>query len=153
MSGQLDPTQFTRESAERIARVVRAAELSVPQVRPLSFERVDAPRKEKVIRVCTFTGAWGVDSLKTVVLSNGTTTTETVSATNMFFDLPSNGETPCLIAKADKSWYLVSSRCTSVDVITGATLGTTGLVFIKSTMFVPATVHTASITIGTTACA
>ena len=48
----LEPTQFTRESAERIANVVRAAELASPVARPLSFERVDT-FKSKPFRVCT----------------------------------------------------------------------------------------------------
>jgi len=109
MSKPTDATQFTLESAERIARVVRAAELGSPQARALTFDRVDAQRKEKVFRVCTFTGAWAIDSAKTVTFRNVTTTPNTVSAVNLFFPISSasTAAIKCAVAKDGTAWYLV----------------------------------------------
>lgn len=151
MSNPLDATQFTRESAERIARVVRAAELGSPQARALTFDSV-APQPPKVFRVCTFTGAWAIDSAKTVTFRNVTSTPNTVSAVNLFCDLPNYGQRACSVAKAGTAWYLVASQFTSVDVVVGATLGTAGLTFTRSLLRVPATATATSISIGTTAC-
>jgi len=151
MSGPQDPTQFTRESAERIGRVVRAAELAVPQTPALTFDRAVQPQ-QKVFRVCTFTGAWSIDSAKTVTFRNVTSTPNTVSAVNLFCDLPDYGQRACSVAKAGTAWYLVASQFTSVDVVTGATLGTAGLTFTKAVLRVPATAAAASFSIGTTAC-
>ena len=125
MSNPLDATQFTLESAERIARVVRAAELGSPQARALTFERVDAaPRKEKVFRVCTFTGAWAIGDSKTVTFRNVTTTPNTVSAVNLFFPVGTGQASTlnCAVAKDGTAWYLI-------DV----PMQTATAIFIKST--------------------
>jgi hypothetical protein len=107
MSKPQEPTQFTRESAERIARVVRAAELAVPQARPLTFDRIDPQRK--IFRVCTFTGSWAIGSAKTVTFRNVTNTPNTVSAVNLFFPISSapTATINCAVAKDGTAWYLV----------------------------------------------
>jgi hypothetical protein len=104
----LEPTQFTRESAERIASVVRAAELASPAARPLSFDRVDTP-KQRLFRVCTFTGAWSINATKTVTFKNQTATPNTVAAVNLFFPFSAatNATTDCAIAKEGTAWYLI----------------------------------------------
>ena len=108
MSGPLDPTQFTRESAERIANVVRAAELSGPVARPLTFERVDFVRNQKNFRVCTFTGAWATGSSKVVTFKYQTQTPNTASALNLFFPITSTASSgDCAIAKEGTSWFLI----------------------------------------------
>jgi hypothetical protein len=108
MASPRDPTQFTLESAERIANVVRAAELASPAARPLSFDRVDT-QKPRLFRVCTFTGAWSINDTKTVTFKNQTTTPNTASVTNLFFPVTSTaaGSTDCAIAKEGTSWYLI----------------------------------------------
>jgi hypothetical protein len=105
----LEPTQFTRESAERIANVVRAAELASPAARPLSFDRVDTPQKQRLFRVCTFTGAWSIGDTKTVTFKYQTATPNTVVATNLFFPVTSTaaGNTDCAIAKDGTAWFLI----------------------------------------------
>jgi DNA uptake protein ComE-like DNA-binding protein len=112
MSKPTDATQFTLESAERIARVVRAAELGSPQARALTFDRVEIQRKQKPFRVCTFTGAWSIDSAKTVTFRNVTSTPNTVSAVNLFAALTASGSArACAIAKDGTAWYLIAARC------------------------------------------
>jgi len=108
MTNPLDPTQFTRESAERIANVVRAAELSAPDGRPLSFERVDFIKNPKLFRVCTFTGAWATGSTNTVTFKYQTQTPNTASALNLFFPIASTSAAgDCAIAKEGTSWFLI----------------------------------------------
>jgi hypothetical protein len=114
MSTPGDPTQFTRESAERIGRVVRAAELAVPQAKPLAFDLAELPAK-KVFRVCTFTGTWSIDSEKTLTFYNITSTPNTVSAFNIFADIAGGTSSACLtscgIAKSGTAWYLIAAGC------------------------------------------
>jgi hypothetical protein len=124
----LEPTQFTRESAERIANVVRAAELASPAARPLSFDRVDTPQKPKAFRVCTFTGAWSINATKTVTFKNQTATPNTVAAVNLFFPVTSTatGNTDCAIAKDGTAWYLIDVPFeTATAVFAGSTSSST----------------------------
>ena len=106
----LEPTQFTRESAERIANVVRAAELASPAARPLSFDRLDTPQKQRLFRVCTFTGAWSKNTVKTVTFRGITTTPSTVSASNIFANITATAGN-CAIAKDGTAWYLIAAEC------------------------------------------
>jgi hypothetical protein len=122
----LEPTQFTRESAERIANVVRAAELASPAARPLSFDRVDT-QKQRLFRVCTFTGAWSINDTKTVTFKNQTATPNTVAAMNLFFPVTSTatGNTDCAIAKEGTAWYLIDVPFeTATAIFVGATAST-----------------------------
>jgi hypothetical protein len=108
MRRPLDPTQFTRESAERIATVVRSAELASPAARPLSFERVDFFKQSKVFRVCAFTGAWPTGVEKVVTFKYQTATPNTASAINLFFPVSNTATSgDCAIAKDGTSWFLV----------------------------------------------
>jgi hypothetical protein len=114
MASPRDPTQFTLESAERIANVVRAAELASPAARPLSFDRLDAPQKSKVFRVCTFTGAWSINATKTVTFKNQTATPNTVAAVNLFCGLSPTAACDVSIAKEGTAWYLVQPNVTQL---------------------------------------
>ena len=110
----LEPTQFTRESAERIANVVRAAELASPAARPLSFDRLDTPQKQRLFRVCTFTGAWSINATKTVTFRNQTATPNTVAAVNLFCGLSPTAACDVSIAKEGTAWYLVQPNVTQL---------------------------------------
>jgi hypothetical protein len=138
MSSPRDPTQFTRESAERIANVVRAAEFASPAARPLNFERVDVAQKAKLFRVCTFDGAWPVGSSKTVTLKGSAVT---VVAVNLFCGL-SPGTVTCdvSIAKDGTTWYLVQPNVTQLPGYSAS--GTQVMVIVSGNLQF----------IGTTAC-
>lgn len=112
MSTPRDPTQFTRESAERIGRVVRAAELATPVARPLNFEAIPAMRNPKVFRVATYTGAWSINATKTVTFKYQTATPNTATVLNLFFPVANTaaGSRDCAIAKEGTSWFLVDVR-------------------------------------------
>jgi len=108
MASPRDPTQFTRESAERIANVVRAAELSTPESRPLSFAREDFFRNRKIFRVCTFTGQWPTGVEKVVTFKYQTATPNTASAMNLFYPIAKTAAAgDCAIAKDGNAWFLV----------------------------------------------
>jgi len=148
----LEPTQFTRESAERIANVVRAAELASPAARPLSFERVDTP-KQRLFRVCTFTGAWSIGDTKTVTFKNQTATPNTVAAVNLFFPFSAatNATTDCAIAKDGTAWYLIDVPFeTATAVFAGST--TTGIVVSSTQSTSRVTDVTLSATLNTSNC-
>ena len=114
----LSPTQFTRESAERIARVVRRVEAGTPQAKPLTFDLVMPSANRKTFRMATFSGAWARGGGK-VVTFRGSTTTAT--ATNLLLDVPSAGTRNCAIAKDGTAWYLVfpQVRTRNVTLATG----------------------------------
>ena len=102
-----DAVQFTRESAERIAGVIRAAELAVPAAAPLTFERRLTDRVPKQVRSATFTGSWAVNASKVVTFSYAPTATQAV--TNLSWPITHNHTAAenCLVGREGTSWWLV----------------------------------------------
>jgi len=148
-----DRISFTRPAVQRIASVVRAVENARPAGAGLRSRAVVA-QSSKVFRVCTFTGAWAIDSAKVVTFRNVTTTPNTVSATNVFLALPDRGSQPCGIAKDGTAWYLIAwaPATAQTTVLTSVSLGTAGLRFTTMQIKFSETVSSSVITIGTTAC-
>ncbi len=150
-AASVDRVSFTRPAAERIGKAVRQVEAGNRDLGPIEW----GPRggaASKVFRVCTFTGAWTINTSKTVTFRNVTTTPNTASAMNLVYDLPGQGELPCGIAKDGTAWYLIAVKHTTAEVITSATLGTAGLVFTRARIQVVSTATASQISIGTTAC-
>jgi hypothetical protein len=146
MSSPRDPTQFTRESAERIANVVRAAELASPVARPLSFEPLIDARKQKAFRVCTFTGAWSINDTKTVTFRNQTTTPNTVAAVNLFFPFPAPASaTDCAIAKDGTAWFLID---VPLETATAVFVGATSSTSVMTDVTLSASLNTSACTIS-----
>ena len=145
-----DAVQFTRESAERIANVVRAAELTPTRGRALSFEAIQQSASRKTFRMATYTGAWPINGTKTVTLRGSTAT---LSAVNLFLNLPDNGQRNCAVAKDGTAWNLIQWQWNEADVMTGASLGTAHLEFtrVKSVSLATATTVRISITTCSTA--
>lgn len=105
---------FTRGAAERIAAVVRIVEQGDRDQSGPSYGRIaDSPVVGKVFRVCTFTGAWSIDTTKTLTFRNVTATPNTVVAYNLFAALssPTVSTAVCAIAKDGTAWYLIAARC------------------------------------------
>lgn len=101
-----DAVQFTRESAERIGRVVRAAETSGGPSSPLSFEPYFDARKTKQVRAATFSGAWPVGSTNTVTFTNAPTATAWVM--NLSWPITgTHSNDNCIVGKDGTAWYLV----------------------------------------------
>ena len=147
MASPRDPTQFTRESAERVANVVRAAELASPIASPLNFERMDVVQKAKVFRVCTFTGAWSINDTKTVTFRNQTATPNTVAAVNLFFPFSaaSNATTDCAIAKDGTAWYLID---VPLEEATSIFVGATSSQSVMTDVTLSASLNTSACTIS-----
>jgi hypothetical protein len=104
-----DRISFTRPAVERIANVVRAVENARPPGGPLTYGAIVNDKKPKPFRVCTFTGAWAIDTVKTVTFRNVTATPNTASAMNLFVDFTgSTAARTCAIAKDGTAWYLIA---------------------------------------------
>ena len=103
-----DAVQFTRESAERIANVVRAAELTPRSGSPLNFGAVLESPRRRVFRMATFTGSWPKGTAKAVSLGGGAT----LSATNLFAAIgTAAGSRNCAVARDGAAWYLIAAEC------------------------------------------
>jgi len=148
-----DRISFTRPAVERIANVVRAVENARPAGAGLRSRAVVA-QSSKPFKVCTFTGAWAINTAKVVTFRNVTSTPNTVSATNVFLALPDRGSQPCGIAKDGAAWYLIAwaPATAQTTVLTSVSLGTAGLRFTTMQIKFSETVSSSVITIGTTAC-
>jgi hypothetical protein len=124
-----DAVQFTRESAERVARVVRQAELTPAAASPLTFVNRAGGLSGKVFRVCTFTGAWSIGSSKNVTFKYQTTTPNTAAVQNDLINLPSAGTRNCVIGREGTEWHLINWQWDIAHAATAATLTTTSLRF------------------------
>jgi len=115
---------FDPDSAVRIANAVRKVEIGDRSERPLTFDTVSPQQQRKVFRIATFTGAWSVNSSKTVTFKFQTSTPNTANAINLFFPVVGTaaGNRDCAIAKDGTAWYLIDVRFyTATAVFVGAT--------------------------------
>jgi hypothetical protein len=126
----VERVSFTRPAAERIGKAVRQVEAGDRDLGPIEWGPRGGPTG-KVFRVCTFTGAWAINSAKTVTFRNVTSTPNTVSATNLFLALPERGSQPCGIAKDGTAWHLIAYApvTAQTSVVTSVSLGSAGLQF------------------------
>lgn len=144
---QVERVTFTRPAAERIAKTVRAVEAGDRSQPGIEFGSVPGV-STKTFRMATFTGAWQINSAKTVTLRGSTAT---LSATNPFLSLPANGSRACGVARDGTAWYLVQWQQDVTDVLSGANLGAAALEFTRVKVASLATASTVRIT--TTTCA
>jgi hypothetical protein len=108
--GPLDAVQFTRESAERIAGVVRQAELTPPAASPLTFAKRFEDRAPKQVRAATFSGSWPIGSTKVVTFKYAPTAT--VNAFNLSWPitLTAYSNEDCIVGREGTNWWLVVPR-------------------------------------------
>jgi hypothetical protein len=144
-----DLTQFDTRSAARIARVVQAVEREPRRAEPLTFVAVLEQRQKKTLRLGTYTGAWAVDGLKTVTFRNQTTTPNTVSAINLFLNLPSNGQRNCAIAKDGTAWHLIQWQQDAATALSSVSLGTATLEFTRVNVISLGTASTVAVSVTT----
>lgn len=157
-----DAVQFTRESAERIAGVVRAAELATPAAKPLSFDKRFPERVPKMVRAATFTGAWAIGSVKTVTFKYAPTATQTVA--NLSWPITHNHTAPenCIVGKEGTSWWLVvpvlqaqtavfATQTQNQQLVNAVSVATSNVVYLSG-ISVSASLNTSScaISVGTT---
>ena len=103
-----DRVVFLRPDAERIARAVRTVEAGRRDETPLRFGRVVESGK-RVFRVGTFTGEWTKGGSKTVTFKYQSSTPNTVTASNLFANVPASGD--CAIARDGTAWFLIAAEC------------------------------------------
>ena len=152
-AARVERVAFTKNSAERIGRVVRIVEAGDRDARPMLFApRLEGGTGRKTFRVCTFTGAWSIGSTKTVTYKNQTTTPNTASVTNLFWPIPEGGTRDCAIAKDGTAWYLLVPQLYSVNAATGATLTSSALEFKAVPVVSLATAGTAAFSVSVTTC-
>ena len=147
---------FTRPAADRIANVVRIVEQGSRDESPLRFASVPDPGGGKVLRVCTFTGSWNINQVKTVTFQGVTNTPNTVVATNQLFTIGDactsqvayigkvNSSGP---AGATASWHLLNVQHHETAVIVSVTLTTAALEFTRRLMWIPYPGETATLSI------
>jgi hypothetical protein len=102
-----DAVQFTYESAERIANVVRAAETTPPSASPLTFDRRIDGRMPKQVRAATFSGSWPIGGSKVVTFKHAPTAT--VNAVNLSWPITLSGyvNEDCVVGREGTNWWLV----------------------------------------------
>jgi hypothetical protein len=105
--GPFDAVQFTRESAERIAGVVRQAELTPPAASPLTFAKRFEDRAPKQVRAATFSGSWPIGGTKVVTFKYAPTAT--VNAFNLSWPitLTAYSNEDCIVGREGTNWWLV----------------------------------------------
>jgi hypothetical protein len=145
-----DAVQFTRESAERVARVVRQAELTPAAASPLTFDRRISDRIPKQVRAATFTGSWTIGASKTVTFKYAPTAT--ASVLNFLINLPSAGQRNCIVGREGTAWHLVNWQWDVVNAATAATITTSTLTFNTLPVGALATAATSSFSVNATAC-
>jgi hypothetical protein len=149
-----DRVTFTKGSAERIAQVVRIVEAGNRDTGGLPT----APRfgGGKVFRVCTFTGAWDIDSLKVVTFQGITSTPNTAMATNQLFTIGDACTTQVAYigkvsspgpAGATAAWHLLNVQHHETAVVVSVTLTTAALEFTRRLMWIPYPGETATLSI------
>lgn len=121
---------FTRGAAERIARVVRLVEQGERDQAGPRYGRAEDSPAGKVFRVCTFTGAWSINTSKTVTFANQTATPNTASVLNSLIALPDAGSRKCVIGKEGTAWHLINWQWNTAVVATAATVSGTAVNFI-----------------------
>ena len=102
-----DAVQFTRESAERIAGVVRQAELTPAAASPLTFDRRLSDRVPKQVRAATFSGSWPIGSTKAVTFKYAPTATANVVNLSWPITLSGYVNEDCIVGNEGTNWWLV----------------------------------------------
>jgi hypothetical protein len=148
-----DRVTFTKGSAERIAQVVRIVEAGNRDTGGLPTAPRFGGGGGKVFRVCTFTGAWDIGSVKTVTFKYQTTTPNTASVTNLFWPIPDSETRDCSIAKEGTAWFLIVPRMFSANAATAATITTAALEFKTIPVAALASAGTATFSVSITTCA
>lgn len=149
----VDRVSFTRPAAERIGKAVRQVEAGNRDLGPIEWGPRGGGAASKVFRVCTFTGAWAINSAKTVTFRNVTTTPNTASAMNLFTEFTQTTATVnCAIAKDGTAWYLIAPtgvdrKTAQTSVLTSVSLGTAGLQFTTLEIKIFETVSSSVVTI------
>lgn len=136
---RVERVSFTKDSAQRIGKVVRIVEAGDRDAQPITFTpRLEGGKSQKIFRICTFTGAWSINSSKTLTFKDQTTTPNSVSVTNELLTIGDACETQvAYIGKIGTAWHLINVQHTVTHVIVGVSLGETALTFERRLAWIP----------------
>ena len=102
---------FTRQAAQRIAKVVRTVEGGNRNQLGLTFEHPQPVSTAKIFRVATFTGAWSINASKVVTFINQNATPNTASVQNIFATIyTASGSRKCAIAREGTAGYQIAAE-------------------------------------------
>jgi hypothetical protein len=149
--GPFDAVQFTRESAERIAGVVRQAELTPPAASPLTFAKRFEDRAPKQVRAATFSGSWPIGGTKVVTFKYAPTAT--VSAVNLSWPitLTAYSSEDCIVGREGTNWWLVVPRLEARTAVFGTQTATASFATGTSTATYVSGTANATVVSGVTA--
>jgi hypothetical protein len=103
------PVIFDEAAALRIVNTIRKVETGDRSERPLEFAPIPVS-SPKTFRIAIFTGAWAINSTKTVAFRSSTA--NTAVAVNLFAAVPApSGTAHCAIARDGSAWYLIAAVC------------------------------------------
>lgn len=107
---------FTRQAAQRIAKVVRTVEQGNRSQPGLTFDHPMFGSGGKAVRIATVTGQWSTAGTAVVTFYNVTTTPNTVLATNLYLpiDVAAGATAEVVIARGGTAWYLTSVNFTKL---------------------------------------
>ena len=134
-----DRIVFTRKSADRIAHAVRVVEGMAPDASPLTFKQPrESAISRQVIRVCTFTGSWDINTTHTLTFQGVSATPNTASVTNRLFTI-GNACDPqvAYIGKIANEWHLLNVQHHETSVMVSVTLTTAALEFTRIRAWIP----------------
>jgi hypothetical protein len=144
---------FSRQSAQRIAKVVRTVEAGNRDQPGITF---DHPQPGgiggRTFRMATFTGAWSIDASNVVTFTHQTSTPNTASVVNELISLPDAGTRNCAIAKEGTAWYLVNWQWDVKAAATAVTVTSTTLRFDTVQVGALSTSSATSFSVGITTC-
>lgn len=144
---------FSRQSAQRIAKVVRTVEAGNRDQPGITF---DHPQPGgiggRTFRMGTFTGGWSIDASNVVTFLHQTNTPNTASVVNELISLPDAGTRNCAIAREGTAWYLVNWQWDVKAAATAVTLTTASLRFDTVQVGALSTSSAASFSVDITTC-
>jgi len=143
------PTFFDAQSAIRIANAVRKVEIGDRAEKPLEFDPVLPQQQRKTFRIATFSGAWTINSTKTVTFKYATATPNTANVTNLFFPIvgTATSSVDCAIAKDGTAWFLIDVPLATATAVFVSSLTTQTVV---SNVLIAASLNTANCAITVT---
>ena len=135
-----DGVLLSPDAAQRMAAATRRVEKTGPDVPGDSWYPY-VPDEMQGLKLCKTTAAWAKNSNADLTEYTGTVGSETavtggnpISAYNKLGNVASGKWV--IIGFIDGDWYLIAVEPTEVEVITGVTLGASGLTFTKKTLYV-----------------
>ena len=135
-----DGVLLSPEAAQRMAAATRRVEKMGPDVPGDSWYPY-VPDEMQGLKLCKTTAAWAKDTKASLTEYTGTVGSETadtsgtkVEAYNRLGDVETGKWV--LVASVNGGWYLVATEAAEITVITGVSLGSSGLTFTRDTVFV-----------------